>query len=278
MKTTFKIGDKVKITKSEVNWAKEMSDYIDKIATLTHVDSVGFCKIDLDEGKWVWKYSQGHFISVDDVKPEIDPRILAIGTKVYIADNSEYKYQGHFETGKKKKGEIYNYTSTDLSYNYDEFIYRVRWECGDTNSYKPKDLEPISLEKSAFTYKKPEFNCKFKIGDNIVGNKSANQYTITGAGWIGKVIEILSDDIIIASPINSDEKFTVDANCFNLFTQMIDYSDIKPYKPMWIDGSHKPMRIYDLIDDCTFPSTKLEVKSSKVKLMPLIPVKRRIII
>lgn len=59
---------------------------------------------------------------------------------------------------------------------------------------------------------------KFKIGDIVVGNKSANDvYSITTEGWVGRVVEIDGDDIRVQSLEDKGFHPWVKSACFNLY-------------------------------------------------------------
>lgn len=62
---------------------------------------------------------------------------------------------------------------------------------------------------------------KFKVGDIVVGNKSANdKYSITSEGWVGTVIEIDEDDAVDDIRVQSLEdkgyRTWVSSACFDL--------------------------------------------------------------
>ena len=60
---------------------------------------------------------------------------------------------------------------------------------------------------------------KFKVGDKVIGNTKANQYSITHCGWIGTVTSIKNSEIM---EVKGDDGFItfVNMDCFN------------PYKPV----------------------------------------------
>ena len=61
---------------------------------------------------------------------------------------------------------------------------------------------------------------KFKVGDKVVGNKDANQYSITVEGWTGVVIKLGEADrnSIYVRPLDNPdhEGFEVLESCFDL--------------------------------------------------------------
>ena len=64
---------------------------------------------------------------------------------------------------------------------------------------------------------------KFKIGDIVVANKSANdKYSVTTEGWVGKVVEIDEadevDDIRLQSIEDTGYRTWVSSACFELCT------------------------------------------------------------
>lgn len=58
---------------------------------------------------------------------------------------------------------------------------------------------------------------KFKIGDIVVANKSANdKYSVTTEGWVGKVVEIDEDNINVQSLEDKEFRPWVSSACFEL--------------------------------------------------------------
>lgn len=65
--------------------------------------------------------------------------------------------------------------------------------------------------------------CKFRIGDEVIGNELANKYYgITTKGWRGIVDGILDDGrISVRSHRHPDDKFSVEQDCFDLYVQEV---------------------------------------------------------
>ena len=59
----FKVGDKIKITKSPYNWSKYMDAFDGKIVIINEIDGGGRVRFKND-GNWTWKFSDGHFIPI----------------------------------------------------------------------------------------------------------------------------------------------------------------------------------------------------------------------
>lgn len=58
---------------------------------------------------------------------------------------------------------------------------------------------------------------KFKVGDIVVGNKSANdKYSITTEGWVGRVVAVCEDEIKVQSLDNKGFEPWVSGACFEL--------------------------------------------------------------
>lgn len=105
-KKEFKVGDKVRITKSHRNFVESMEKYIDKVATLTELTSVnseGYqsYRIDLDKGQWAWVFEHGHFVSIDEDKKKPSRRdkkkvrnVLKYGDRVIfnLVGKGSYEY------------------------------------------------------------------------------------------------------------------------------------------------------------------------------------------
>lgn len=58
----FNVGDKIIISKGDVNWVSYMNQYVGQVATITGVYFAGVFNIDLDKGQDTWCYNSGHFI------------------------------------------------------------------------------------------------------------------------------------------------------------------------------------------------------------------------
>lgn len=73
-------------------------------------------------------------------------KLLPIGTKVYIRDDSEHFEQG-VKDGKKLIGVIMDHMSD--TYSHREYIYEIEWggDLRSTNSYKGCDVEPIEEQE-----------------------------------------------------------------------------------------------------------------------------------
>jgi len=71
----------------------------------------------------------------------MEKKLLPIGTKVYIRDDSEYYEQG-VSGGKKIIGEVTCHLSSKYTYD-DSYVYEVTWSQYDNNTYKPIDIEPV---------------------------------------------------------------------------------------------------------------------------------------
>jgi hypothetical protein len=71
----------------------------------------------------------------------MEKKLLPIGTKVYIRDDSEYFEQG-VSGGKKVIGEVTDHLNNRYTDEYD-YLYEVTWTKHDINTYKPVDIEPV---------------------------------------------------------------------------------------------------------------------------------------
>lgn len=72
-------------------------------------------------------------------------KLLPIGTKVYIRDDSEHFEQG-VKDGKKVIGVIEEHL--DKLYHLEEYVYRVVWNNGESfNTYKNSDVESIEVKE-----------------------------------------------------------------------------------------------------------------------------------
>ena len=69
----------------------------------------------------------------------------------------------------------------------------------------------------------------FHVGDVVVGNEKANgRYSITKQGWMGRVIEILSDKTFKLCSLSFEEdSFDVSMECFNLVMPYDDKEEKK---------------------------------------------------
>lgn len=59
---------------------------------------------------------------------------------------------------------------------------------------------------------------KFRIGDKVIGNKKAEKYGITRMGWIGTVVGV-SGETIIVEPAGGIGRYWVDSDCFDLVSR-----------------------------------------------------------
>lgn len=57
----FKVGDYVEITKSSINWASQMDQFVGKIVKLVDTNCTGGFLIEEDGKSWNWHYRDGHF-------------------------------------------------------------------------------------------------------------------------------------------------------------------------------------------------------------------------
>jgi hypothetical protein len=107
----------------------------------------------------------------------------------------------------------------------------------------------------------------FKVGDHIIGNSTASdRYAMTKEGWRGIVTEIISDREIKADTLS------IKGNNYSLCTDYFDVIPIISLSELKIPLA-KPF----------FPKKELKerlktLESEKVKLLPLIAVKTRVII
>lgn len=93
---------------------------------------------------------------------------------------------------------------------------------------------------------------KFKVGDMVIGNASANRYGITTEGWIGKVVEVDTDcedgdDIRVTGPGLSGSGVYVRSSRFDLFKDnSLDIKDVIFNAPativFWNDGTKTVVR------------------------------------
>lgn len=71
----------------------------------------------------------------------MEEKLLPIGTKVYIRDDSEHFEQG-VRNDQKVIGEIIEYL--DKSQHIEGYLYRISWDHGwSDNTYRNDDIEPI---------------------------------------------------------------------------------------------------------------------------------------
>lgn len=62
--TKFKVGDWVKITKSDSNWNSQMDKFDGQIVQITSITSDNSIRFEND-GTWQWEYKNNHFVKVD---------------------------------------------------------------------------------------------------------------------------------------------------------------------------------------------------------------------
>lgn len=103
-KKEFKVGDKVRITKSSKNWGSGMTEHVGKIATIIKITGSDYgqnCEIDLDGGCYTWQHHNGHFVSIDEDKKKPSRRdkkkmrnVLKYGDKVTfkLVGKGNYEY------------------------------------------------------------------------------------------------------------------------------------------------------------------------------------------
>lgn len=67
-KDNFNVGDYIITTKSDINWAKGMDEYVGKTARIVSKapNQYSWNKIDLDNGEYNWHFEQGHFVRKTD--------------------------------------------------------------------------------------------------------------------------------------------------------------------------------------------------------------------
>lgn len=70
--TKFKVGDWVKITKSDSNWNSQMDKFDGQIVQITYITSDNSIRFKND-GTWQWEYKNNHFVKVDGPKALLSP-------------------------------------------------------------------------------------------------------------------------------------------------------------------------------------------------------------
>lgn len=83
-----------------------------------------------------------------------------VGDLVYIADSSEYRYQGIDHDGKKMSGQINDISSGSIE--HDDVWWRVVWSNGESNAYRNEDL----IHQASVTIQEIS---GFKIGEMVEG-------------------------------------------------------------------------------------------------------------
>lgn len=65
---------------------------------------------------------------------------------------------------------------------------------------------------------------KFKVGDEVIGNKFATRYTITRKGWKGVVVDVYNKDRIEVRELGDPRStsYTVDARAFDLIKPKLE--------------------------------------------------------
>lgn len=67
---TPKVGDRIRITKSNENWAPGMDDFVGREVVVTSVHSSKNVKFEGD-GNYFWNHVQGHFVPVPEESYQI---------------------------------------------------------------------------------------------------------------------------------------------------------------------------------------------------------------
>ena len=86
--------------------------------------------------------------------------------------------------------------------------------------YNPEWLELVGRQGLDIPGReKPEsVKPKFKVGDVVIGNEKAKQYTITKTGFLGIIIEIGDDDLMVIKGLEYPNfSYTVKQECFDHF-------------------------------------------------------------
>lgn len=121
----------------------------------------------------------------------------------------------------------------------------------------------------------------FKVGDYIIGNSTANdRYAMTREGWKGIVTEIINDREIKAECLrNRDSEYTLVKDYFDVMP-ILSLSELK--SPVTKSGIHIHGKSVNPFGELELPREDmlqiLTTSKEKVKLLPLIAVKTRIII
>lgn len=86
--------------------------------------------------------------------------------------------------------------------------------------YNPEWLELVRRQglDNPGTEKLESVKPKFEVGDIVIGNEKAKDYAITTTGFLGTVIEIEGDDLMVIKGIKYPNlTYTVKQECFDLF-------------------------------------------------------------
>jgi hypothetical protein len=70
--TKFKVGDWVKITKSDSNWNSQMDKFDGQIVQITSITSDNSIRFEND-GTWQWEYKNNHFVKADSPTKLLSP-------------------------------------------------------------------------------------------------------------------------------------------------------------------------------------------------------------
>ena len=70
--TQFKVGDWVKITKSDSNWNSQMDKFDRQIVQITSITSDNSIRFEND-GTWQWEYKNNHFVKADSPTRLLSP-------------------------------------------------------------------------------------------------------------------------------------------------------------------------------------------------------------
>jgi hypothetical protein len=108
-KTGFYVGEKVLITKSPTNWARDMDQYDGKIATLVSIVGAAYFKIDLDGGKFSWSANDGHFVAhkLEPTPESIGESKFKLDDKVKVCGKSKCNGYGHYSSYSKNFDPIF---------------------------------------------------------------------------------------------------------------------------------------------------------------------------
>lgn len=130
--------------------------------------------------------------------------------------------------------------------------------------YNPEWLELVRRQglDNPETEKPESVKAKFKVGDIVIGNKKAKDYAITTTGFLGTVIEIKHDDLMVIKGLEYPNlSYTVQQKCFDRFEeqQTVDIPETeKPESIMerWANESENFSKaIKNLLKEFGFSST-----------------------
>lgn len=88
--------------------------------------------------------------------------------------------------------------------------------------YNPEWLELVRRQglDNPGTEKPELVKPKFEVGDIVIGNKKAKDYAITTTGFLGTVIEIKDDDLMVIKGLEYPNlSYTVQQKCFDRFEE-----------------------------------------------------------